>query len=49
MKGEALCTSVMKAFRFLNTFFKDELEKGGDRTPLSKACQVLFFFFLLLF
>ena len=40
LKGEAVCTAVMKAFRALNSSFKDELEKGGDRTPLSKACQV---------
>ena len=45
VKGEALCTAVMKVFRFLNTFLKDELEKGGDRTPLSKACQVTHNFF----
>jgi hypothetical protein len=40
LKGEAVCTAVMKVFRSLNGFMKDELEKGGDRTPLSKACQV---------
>jgi hypothetical protein len=40
LKGEAVCTAVMKVFRALNSSFKDELEKGGDRTPLSKACQV---------
>ena len=39
-KGEALCTSVMKVFRYLNSIFKEELERGGDGTPLSKACQV---------
>ena len=40
LKGEAVCTAVMKVFRALNSSFKEELEKGGDRTPLSKACQV---------
>ena len=40
LKGEAVCTAVMKVFRSLNVFMKEELEKGGDRTPLSKACQV---------
>ena len=39
-KGEALCSSVMKVYRFLNSSFKEELERGGNDTPLSKACQV---------
>lgn len=41
-KGEALCSSVMKVYRFLNNFFKEELERAGSDTPLSKACQVSF-------
>lgn len=39
-KGEALCSSVLKVYRFLNSSFKEELERGGSDTPLSKACQV---------
>ena len=40
VKGEALCASMMKVFRYINTVFKEELERGGEGTPLSKACQV---------
>eukprot|EP00596_Hydrurales_sp_CCMP1899_P008498 CAMPEP_0119053484 /NCGR_PEP_ID=MMETSP1177-20130426/74460_1 /TAXON_ID=2985 /ORGANISM="Ochromonas sp, Strain CCMP1899" /LENGTH=677 /DNA_ID=CAMNT_0007033453 /DNA_START=772 /DNA_END=2802 /DNA_ORIENTATION=- len=39
-KGEVICESVVKIFRFITVHFKGELEKGEGNIPLSKACQI---------